>query len=168
MTPEELYSAHERLVWYVLNRFYPTFLGDEDLAQEARIGLWKACLAYDPERGAFSTLAVRSIRNEVRCYFRNQQRHDIPPDKLLSMEVPVKYAGADIPVRLKDILAGEPDIQWSDLSGLLDKLDDTNREILRLRLRGASLQEISTQVGISRQAICKRLEKIEDMARRYL
>lgn len=169
MTPEEMYAEHEKLVWFVLNRYYPDFVYDEDVAQEARIGLWLACKAYDPSRGAFSTFAVKTIHNEVRGYFRRMLQRDIPRDQLVSLEHPVKDMshGGD-PVPLRDTLVGESDIQWMDLSGVKAKLGDLDLRIFRLRLTGLSMDDIGARVGISRQAVDKRLEKIEDLVRRYI
>lgn len=39
MTPEELYSQNDRLVWWAMKKYYPDFMDDEDLIQEGRIGL---------------------------------------------------------------------------------------------------------------------------------
>ena len=67
MTPEELYFQNEPLVRWTIKKYYPDFVDDEDLTQEGRIGLWRACLAYDEKKGLkFSPVAVSYIRNALR------------------------------------------------------------------------------------------------------
>jgi RNA polymerase sigma factor (sigma-70 family) len=44
----------------------------EDVAQEARIGLWQASLRFDPHKGAFSTCAYHRIRGAILHYYRDQ------------------------------------------------------------------------------------------------
>lgn len=169
ITPEERYLANERLVWWVINRHYPTFLSDEDLAQEARIGLWYACQAYDPERGAFSNLAYYSILNEIRRYFRRQQWGNPPKDMIVSTETPILYSNRTRePVMLREALVGDQDVDWSDMPGLIEKLGDLDRKILSLRLDGLSLREIGEHTSLSHQAVNKRLSKIADLVRRYI
>lgn len=64
MTPEELYSQNEPLVRWTMKKYYCDFIDDEDLMQEGRIGLWRACLVYDEKKGfKFSSVAVSYIRN---------------------------------------------------------------------------------------------------------
>ena len=69
-----LYEENEKLVFFILNKYYPTHAFDEDAAQEGRIGLWNACQSYDPERSAFSTYAGRAIRNAIAMSLRQETR----------------------------------------------------------------------------------------------
>lgn len=62
------------LVYWVLQKYYPTFLGDDDIVQEARIGLWKACVTFNESKGNFSSYAVTCILNNIRMYFRKHER----------------------------------------------------------------------------------------------
>lgn len=77
MTPEERYEQNEKLIFFALNKYFPTLVGNEDYQQIARMALWAACKAYKEERGAaFSTYAVSAIHKHVghtlnRHYNRN-------------------------------------------------------------------------------------------------
>lgn len=66
MTPEERYEQNEKLIFFALNKYFPTLVGNEDYQQIARMALWAACKAYKEERGtAFSTYAVSAIHKHV-------------------------------------------------------------------------------------------------------
>jgi RNA polymerase sigma factor (sigma-70 family) len=63
---EALLVEHKRLIYVVVRRQYPGKCDYADLIQEGWIGLWRAILHFDPERGsAFSTYAGRAIRNQI-------------------------------------------------------------------------------------------------------
>jgi RNA polymerase sigma factor (sigma-70 family) len=63
---DSLVRQHDGLVHYVLRRYVSSELSYEELLQVGRIGLWRAVLGYDVQRGiAFSTYAVVAIRNKV-------------------------------------------------------------------------------------------------------
>lgn len=53
MTTKEIEQAiisNEKLIYFVINRYYPDFIEDEDIIQSGRIGLWKACISYDSSK----------------------------------------------------------------------------------------------------------------------
>jgi RNA polymerase sigma factor (sigma-70 family) len=63
---EALLLRHQKLVIVVLRRQYPGKCDYPDLIQEGWIGLWRAILTFDSQRGVqFSTYAGRVIRNQI-------------------------------------------------------------------------------------------------------
>jgi len=57
-----LMDQHERLVHYIVRRQWRGSLSYAEAVHERRIGLWRAILGYDPQRGAtFSTCASVAI-----------------------------------------------------------------------------------------------------------
>jgi RNA polymerase sigma factor (sigma-70 family) len=59
-------SEHDKLVHWVVHRQWLGPLPYLEAVQAGRIGLWRALLRYDPERGhAFSTYAVPAIQRAV-------------------------------------------------------------------------------------------------------
>ena len=58
---------HEGLIHAVIRREGSGSLSYEEALQAGRMGLWRALLGYDPERGtAFSTYAWVAIRRHIR------------------------------------------------------------------------------------------------------
>jgi RNA polymerase sigma factor (sigma-70 family) len=63
---EELVRRYEPLVQATLRRMHlPRPVEREDIAQEARIAVLAAILAWRPDRGALAAFAARCIRNRV-------------------------------------------------------------------------------------------------------
>lgn len=73
MSPEERYLSNENLVYDVLKKYFPMYFKSEDMRQEGRIGLWKACITFNEDHGvAFSSYAYRCIRNAILMALRKK------------------------------------------------------------------------------------------------
>jgi RNA polymerase sigma factor (sigma-70 family) len=111
---EALILRHEGLVHFVLQRQSRGGMAYDDLAQEGRIGLWKAVLGFDPQHGAaFSTFAVVVIKyrmwKAIARFKRQQRLLPLPeqPDPLQACEearhrAEVRAALVEAVVRLPD------------------------------------------------------------------
>ena len=68
---EKLFNENTKLVHYVINKSFQglkTYISGydyEDIVQVGNIGLWKACLSYNPDKSKFTTYAIRIIYNEI-------------------------------------------------------------------------------------------------------
>ena len=161
---EKLYMDNEKLVFLVLHRKYPTFVFNEDVQQEARIGLWNACLGYDPERSAFSTYACRAIENSIKIYFRKGAGQDKNPT--ISMNEAVH--GQDHDCAIEDFLVGEEDVDFVDTDALFARLDERDQTILRMLIRGMKQKEIAEELGMTRTNVCMRIAHIRRHAYKEL
>lgn len=67
MDKEKLFFDNQNLIYDYLkkNKQYPDFPMEtkEDIFQDASEYLWRACLDYDPQKGAFSTFAYVVMDN---------------------------------------------------------------------------------------------------------
>lgn len=120
MTPEELFNKNQKLVNYCAMGFtVPTYLY-EDLLQEGRLALWRACQDFDETRGfAFTTYAIPSIKGAYhkfcrtlvpqvkipRSMFDDGTYRDV---KVTSLDEPLDYEDSDS-ATLRDVVAGEVD-----------------------------------------------------------
>ncbi len=89
-TPEEaeritkLFDDNINLANRVAQKYYKTKYWEFDEAvQIARMGLWKACLIWDPNKYRLSTLAYNIINRDFIDYDRQQKRQ---PDILFNLE----------------------------------------------------------------------------------
>lgn len=89
-TPEEaeritqLFNDNINLANRIAQKYYKTKYWEFDEAvQIARMGLWKACLIWDPDKYRLSTLAYNIINRDFIDYDRQQKRQ---PDILFNLE----------------------------------------------------------------------------------
>lgn len=89
-TPEDserikkLFEDNINLANKAARKYYSTPYWEFDEAiQIARMGLWKACLIYDPGKYRLSTLAYNIINRDFMDYDREQKRQ---PDVLFNLE----------------------------------------------------------------------------------
>lgn len=157
-----LYEENEKLVFFILNKYYPALAFDEDAAQEGRTGLWNACQSYDPERSAFSTYAGRVIRNAITMYMRQEKWLSKLPTVSLSDVVGVQRGGEEITV--EDTIPGETGVDFVDTSAFLARLDEREERIVRMRAGGMTLKEIGAAEGMSPQGVLNLLRRIRRRA----
>lgn len=169
MTPEELYSRNEPLVRWTIKKYYPDFMDDEDLMQEGRIGLWRACLAYDEKKGLkFSPVAVSYIRNALRHGYEKLYGRSLGKRRLLwSVQSLYEPIGHD-DLLLQDIIPGDTDVAFLDISGALSRMSDRDREILYLMIDGFSQKEIAKRVHVSERTIYRVLQITKRIFRAYI
>lgn len=118
-TPLQRYLKNEPLVISFMQKHFPNLAWDEDYLQTARMGLWEACICFDPERGLrFSTLAYVVMRNKVI----KQIRRDRTPTR----------NGATI-ISLDERL--EAQAESGDTAILMDAVDFTDTADIRIDLQ---------------------------------
>lgn len=80
-----LMAQHEGLVHAVVRRQVLGDLPFDEALQAGRIGLWRAILGFDPERGfAFSTYAWPAIQRRVWCAVKSHTPAELPASLLPS------------------------------------------------------------------------------------
>lgn len=75
MTPQELFDKNIPLVHHTIKKYFSFVFGKsyyEDVVQEGNIGLYMACLNYNPALSKFSTYAVRSIWGAIMTYLHEE------------------------------------------------------------------------------------------------
>ena len=131
MTEEQLVDRHTPLVVSLAFLFIPTGNNDfDDLVQAGIIGLVKAIRHFDESRGnQFSTFATTLIRREIlRELGRNRQIADC------------------------NLCIDVPDDESENLWELLPEyLNETEKEVIKLRVKGYKLREIGLEMGCSKQ-----------------
>ena len=136
-----------------------TDLADEDdLAQEAALGLLAAAKAYRADRGAsFSTFAAICVRRRLLNVVRNLSTVETPKDdSSLFSELEKDTCG----------LSFEPD-QWvtarEDEKALLERLktmlSETEYRVLILHLTAYSYEEIARALDMSEKAVDNALQR---------
>ena len=150
MTPEELYLANEKLAYWVLAKYYPTFQIDEDYQQMAKIGLWKACLGYKEDAQIkFSSYASRCILNEICNYFRDSGQTSRDGVSSLSLDVQIN----DDDTTLANLIPGDKDVLFIDFNGFWKSLTSREKKIVTMLMQGLTNREIGNSIGVSNQRV---------------
>jgi len=157
MTPEERYTENEPLIAYVMQ-------------QEARIGLWRACLAYDDSRKeTFMALAIPYIRNAIsggyqKLYGRSTDRRYFFWN-MGSLQEEIDSADG---FSLLDIITGEPDVEYLDVSGMMTKLTPREIDILQRWVWGETRDEITEDLSVCKRTIWRALDKVKKLFDEYI
>ena len=144
---------------------------EEDAIQDGMIGLIKAAMYYEPEKGyEFSTLAVKCIE---QCVLLNSQKAHRRRQKymMISLDEPLPEKFDREGMQREEVLASDEDLEEKTLDGaaeaLMRKLEGKNRhkelQTLQMYLRGMKKSEIAAELGESRQCIQQRLIRMRPM-----
>ena len=161
MTPEELYLANEKLVHYVLNKHFFHKQLDEDYKQIARIGLWNACLKYNPDIGSFSSFACQCIMNEIKMDIRKASSscRNGQDYIFMSIDQPIKSLDAS-DVNVSDLVVGESNEGFLDLDGYWKCLTQKEKSVIVGLIDGKNQTQIAKDIGVSRAYVSRLVGQI--------
>jgi RNA polymerase sigma factor (sigma-70 family) len=144
---QRLVTDNMKLVHFVVNKYYPTFNGNEDVSQVGMVGLCKAALAWNPEKTTFTTCACNYIRNEIRLYFRENLVEQQP----LSLDY--EYEGD---MTLSDAIEGDTDVNSTiGFDEFLAEEPERTQLIIKLQSQGYTLTEIADVLGVPYQTVAQ-------------
>ena len=165
-----LIERNLRLVAHVLKKYQNLDEDPEDLLSIGTIGLIKAVVTFNPEKGnRLAAYASRCVENEILMHIRARRKGG----KEVSLYEPIGTDREGNEIRLYDVMeTDEPDIPEKinlkeDIQKLYEKVESelSQREKLVLKMRYGlyngeqyTQREIARQLGISRSYV-SRIEK---------
>jgi len=169
LNPQEKLDYASRLARKYVGRDPRLDAHRDDFVQEAYLGIEIACKKYDPSRGASLETLMHSW---ARCYMsRYLYRDVIHHAKRIA---PPRWEGDDQLTAVPDTADG-PDVELGRQQALehflgpeLDKrlkhfrqsLRPRVRAIVAARLKGATLQEVGTEFGLTRERVRQITERV--------
>lgn len=161
----KLFEENAGLARFTVQKYFTDLVKDEDILQEAFIGLWIACKSFNPKLGAFSTIAVKCISTAILKELARRKKsyklctlaynEVIPDNESLSFaDTIVDPAGS----------AEDSGVLVKDFFGSLNECD---QKIVMLRLKGTSQVEASKQLGFSQANYHRRLTRIRKLYKQY-
>lgn len=145
-TPEDqerilqLFEDNKNIAYKIASKYYKTKYWDFDEAlQIAQLGLWKACLIWDPTKFRLSTLAYNIINRDFSDHDKEQKRQ---PPILFNVEDNVVTED----LCLSDVLV-DPDSDVYDNYEQQESLKLLNQNIIN------SLDEIAEELNISKSIV---------------
>lgn len=163
MTKQELIEDNMKLVYFVLHKYYPTYVNDEDIKQVGMVGLCKAANAWDGKSSKFSTYACTSIINELRNEFHNRSC-TIPTISLES-----QLTNDDSDFELSKIVASD-DVDFNssiELNRFKRYLTKEELAILDYLANGLTQADIAKIYGVTKIAINYHVRRIRRKWREY-
>lgn len=127
---------------------------DEDLAQEALMGLLAAVRTYRPDGGAaFTTYATACIRNRLLSAARRvgQTPRQVP----LEEDAELSDATADPALRLQEQEAAQQLLML-----MRQRLTELEYTVMLLRLSECSYDEIAARLGITKKAVDNAVQRL--------
>lgn len=154
-------EENSRLVYYIIRRYFPTFIHDEDIIQSGMIGLWKALTNFDATKNIrFGTFATKVIMNDINMELRKRKKQNLD----ISIDTCLLSSSEDTELTLyhtlSDNLSGVHDYSTYELEECLrsDKFTEKERIVLVYKYRGYTQKKIGAKMGISQPQI-SRIEK---------
>lgn len=152
MESQQSYTAllcrHRRLVWTLC---WARARGDlercRDLVQDVSLSLWEHYGKLRPEASALEERAW--VVWHTRSVLNHHHRRPTP-----------------VLVPLPTDLSSEEDSCKETLDELLDRLNNTDRQLVQLRLEGYTADEIAEKTGLKRDAVYQRLHRIIERLRK--
>ena len=142
-TPEEvekiteMFNKNINIANKIASKYYKTHYWDYDEAlQIAKMGLWKACLIWDPEKYRLSTLAYNIINRDFIDFDREQKKQ---PDILFNLND--NCVTDDL--SLNDVLVDEEAIVDDNIIQS-DTMKELNQDIMYI------LEDISEDLNLSK------------------
>ena len=152
MNKQRLIEDNINLVYYVIKKYYPNYLYDEDIVQEGMVGLCKAVNAYDSDKSKFSTFAARCILNQIKYYFRKNSKHY----DVLSYDRVIENI-EDESITFLDMICGEEDVGLGVINFKMfyEKLSENEQEFVDL-LATHTEREIGEILGMAQGSVSRR------------
>lgn len=168
MTNEEIFNDNIRLVYKIAQRYKITYPDEyDDILQCAFMGLWKAVLIFNGSH-KISTLAYRIMSNEINMYIRKHHRNKIL-NEAISMDQIIFVNNDGHDVSFGEMIKDESDpidemLYSIDVEIGMDKmfLNETEKQVVRLRMDKKSQHYISRKLGLSQPQISRIQKKVKN------
>lgn len=164
MNRKALIEDNMKLVYFIINRYYPTFSNNEDIIQCGMLGLCQAARTWDESKSAFSTYASQAILNEIRREFSKSQRR-VPTFSLSQFvsdtEDEVDYLNIVVDERSEDFI---DEFNFDLFCETLDEREKITCEGLK---NGLNYEQIGNIIGCSKQNVVHIVRKIKLKWRKF-
>jgi len=164
MTRSALFLKHRPVAYQIAKGFHLPGSDDDDVRQEALIGLWQASGNWNQEKSSFTTYANLVIRNHLNDCLRTATR--LKRRVLTDAQREWRTASGEW-VSVADILSdpkADPErrISAMEILATMARLDLSpwEREVLTGRMKGLSFAEISSPAHRDKKAVENALVRV--------
>jgi RNA polymerase sigma factor (sigma-70 family) len=160
------------LILKVIRTFFPAYQSDDDMIQEAWIGLWKASQSYDGSKSSYNTFATLVIKR--RCCDVLKRRRRVSQQISYSLD---KSITDDASLAYHDIVSDGEDVVGNIMSKIIageairavkeSGLSQTAIRVLEQRTRDFTYSQISERIGVSVREVSNSMNAIKDALKGY-
>lgn len=160
---EQLFLRYKQLLNQICNSYFVIGAEKEDLMQEAMVGLYKACMSFNPKVASFNTYANICIKRKVLDAIKvaNSKKN-----QMLSQSLPFVYDDEDQELNIPcedDVFEGL--IQKENFSelkqGIFEVLSDFELLVLKYYVQRQSYHQIAQKLGKSEKSIDNAVVRIK-------
>ena len=146
------------LVHYVLHKYFPLYIDNQDNIQNGYVGLIKAVDSFDESTGnTFSTYASRCIFNEIAMDLRRRNKYA----KDISLHAVLAEGNIrDDPLTIEDVLSYEDDYTPLYIQEFVHCLDEREITVLRYLMDGKTQKYVSDHLGMTGSNVCRIVKKM--------
>lgn len=161
---DDLIVNNMKLVYFIISRYYPKFVADEDVKQEGMVALINAADKWDSTRSRFSTYASICILHHIGKYLE----HEGNRIKTVSLDDVFSTDDDGNHTLLMDVVAGEDTINlaYSLFAEFYDSLCDYDKKLLELSM-DKSQEEVGKELGVHRLKISRRKSELKKLWQEY-
>ena len=156
------------LVYFVIDKFFPQYKGDEDVIQIGTIALWKAIMNYRKEKKIkFSTFATNVIKNAIANEWKRREKRMVgminSTNHTYSLDYPLHNQDGEQDAVFVDTLeSNEEMLILEGLEKFKESLDERDKIIIYNKSRGLGINEIAELMGLTRTTVGKRWKRIRE------
>lgn len=153
---KNLIEDNMRLVYFLINKYYPTFTNDEDIVQSGMLGLCRAAETWNEEKSVFSTYASKCILNEIKKELRERKKHN----GVLSLDYSQLDENGESNT-FGDSIMGDEDVSYFGYDSFLDSLSPLDQAIIKYKQVGLTTAEIAKRLDCNKQTVNQHLRLLE-------
>ena len=153
----DVIKENEKLVTYVIKKYFPYELTNEDTHQIGLIGLWEAIQKFDSFKNVkFETFAIACIKLKIAREMQYRAYAIRADDKdLLYDTEETKYAEV-VPDN------GPTPEHEALMKEVWDSFNDMERKVITLKAKGERDEEIANKLGITSRTVRRRTKDIKN------
>lgn len=158
----DLVEKNHNRIYYAIHKMR---LSIDEYYDVAAIGLCKAAINFNPEKGMFSTYACTIISNEIKIVFRKNTRKGAIPNENLVYYFDKVYGNDEKETEKINLIPDPKDFENDILSEMkitevMNNLSDRELLVIRLICSGYTQTEIGKIIGVTQTQICRIRKRI--------
>lgn len=161
---EKIFRAYNGLIKSSANKYFSVGLENDDLIQEAMIGLYKAIQGFDSQKkGNFTAFAKLCIKRQLISTIKaaNRQKHKALNEGLWKDEISpeeISRSSDIVQVSPESLMVGKESIKEL-YDQINEKLSPLESKVLFLHAQGLDYETIGKKLNISKKTIDNSLQR---------